>query len=58
MQHAWGRRAYGVLVGKHEGKRKLERLRLRWEDNIKVDVKMDAWTISFWLRIDPVEIRQ
>jgi len=28
---------YGVLVGKSEGKRKLRR-RLRWEDNIKMDL--------------------
>jgi hypothetical protein len=47
-------RAYGVLVGKHEGKGTLERLRLRWDDNIKVDVKMDAWTGLIWLRIDSV----
>jgi hypothetical protein len=29
---------YRVLVGKPEGKRSLERLRRRWEDNIKLDV--------------------
>ena len=29
----------GVLVGKPEGKRPLGRLRLRWEDNIKMDIK-------------------
>jgi len=27
-----------VLVGKHEGKRPLGRLRRRWEDNIKMDL--------------------
>jgi hypothetical protein len=27
---------YRVLVGKPEGKRPLERLRRRWEDNIKM----------------------
>ena len=27
-----------VLVGKPEGKRPLERPRLRWEDNIKMDL--------------------
>jgi hypothetical protein len=32
-----GRGEYGVLVGKPEGKRPLERPRRRWEDNIKMD---------------------
>jgi hypothetical protein len=31
--------AYRVLVGKSEGYRPLGRPRLRWEDNIKMDVK-------------------
>jgi len=30
------RGAYRLLVGKPEGKRLLERLRCRWEDNIKL----------------------
>ena len=34
-----GRGVYSVLVGKPEGKRLLERLRRRWEDNIKVDLQ-------------------
>jgi hypothetical protein len=29
---------YRVLVGKPEGKRPLGRLRLRWEDNIEMDL--------------------
>jgi len=33
------RRAYRILVGKPEGKRLLGRPRLRWEDNIKMDLK-------------------
>ena len=28
--------AYGILVGKSEGKRPIGRLRLRWESNIKM----------------------
>jgi hypothetical protein len=28
-----------VLVGKSEGKRSLERPRIRWEDNIKMDLQ-------------------
>ena len=30
---------YRVLVRKREGKRPLRRLRLRWEDNIKMDLQ-------------------
>jgi len=33
------RGAYRVLVGKHEGKRPLGRHRLRWEDNIKMELQ-------------------
>jgi len=32
------RGVYRVLVGKPEGKRPLGRSRLRWEDNIKIDL--------------------
>jgi len=30
---------YRILVGKPEGKRPLGRHRLRWEDNIKMDLQ-------------------
>jgi len=33
------RGVYRVLVGKPEGKRTLGRPRLRWEDNIKMDLQ-------------------
>jgi hypothetical protein len=33
------RSAYWVLMGKLEGRRLLERPRLRWEDNIKMDFR-------------------
>jgi hypothetical protein len=33
------RGVYRVLVGKPEGKRPLRRPRLRWEDNIKMDLQ-------------------
>jgi hypothetical protein len=33
------RGAYRALVGKPEGRRLLERLRRRWEDNIKMDLR-------------------
>jgi hypothetical protein len=37
--HVLGRAAYRVLVGKREGRRPLARHKLRWEDNVKVNVK-------------------
>jgi hypothetical protein len=35
------RNAYRLLVGKPEGKRRLERPRRRWIDNIKIDLFRD-----------------
>jgi hypothetical protein len=32
-------KAYGILVGKPEGKRPLGRPACRWEDNIKMDLR-------------------
>jgi hypothetical protein len=48
-----GRGVYRVLVGKPEGKRPLERLRCRWEDNNNMDLQWDVgvWTGLSWLRI-------
>jgi hypothetical protein len=40
-------------VGRHEGRRPLEILGHRWEDNIKMDLKEcdeEAWTGLIWLR--------
>jgi hypothetical protein len=34
-----GRDVYRVLVGKPQGKRPLGRLRRRWENNIKIDLR-------------------
>jgi len=40
------------LVGKPEEKRPLGRPKLRWEDNIKIDLQeVGVWTGSIWLRI-------
>jgi len=50
-----GRGMYRVLVGKPNGKRPLGRIRLRWEDNIRMDfhkVGSGLWTGSSWLRIE------
>jgi hypothetical protein len=46
-----GRGAYRGLVGRPEGKRPLERPRRKREDNIKMDVNEEAWTILIWLKI-------
>jgi hypothetical protein len=44
-----------VFVGQTEGNRPLGRHRLRWEDNIKMDLQemrgRGAWTGLIWLRI-------
>jgi len=48
------RDVYWVLMGNHEGKRPLGRLRHGWEDNIKMDFKegrWGAWSGLIWLRI-------
>jgi hypothetical protein len=38
-----GRNVYRVLMGKPEGKRPFERLRRRWEDGIKIDLREIGW---------------
>jgi hypothetical protein len=40
------RDVYRILVGKHEGKRQLGRLRRRWEDNIKMDLQGGMWGVD------------
>jgi hypothetical protein len=52
-----GRRVYRVLVGKPGGKRPLGRLRRRWEDVIKMDLREIGWGVwsgFSWLRIGTV----
>ena len=49
-----GRCAYRASVGKSEGRRTFGRLRRRWQDNIKMDLREVEWgaqTGSIWLRI-------
>ena len=41
---------YRVLVGKPEGKRPLGRLRLRWEDNIMMDLQEMRWGMD-WIEL-------
>jgi hypothetical protein len=53
-----GRKVYRVLVGRPEGKRPLERPRLRWKDGIKMDLTEIGWGRVWsgftWLRIGTV----
>jgi hypothetical protein len=37
------RNAYRILVGKPQGKRPLGRLRRRWDDNIKMELREIGW---------------
>jgi hypothetical protein len=43
------RNAYRLLVGKPEGKRPLGRPRLRWVDNIKMDLLEIGWFSVDWI---------
>jgi hypothetical protein len=36
------RGAYSILVGRPEGKRSLSRLRLRWKNNMKIDLQEEG----------------
>ena len=46
-----GRGVHRVLVGKPEGKRPLERLRRRWEDNIKMDFQEVGGGCEDWMEL-------
>jgi hypothetical protein len=43
------RNAYRILVGKPEGKTPLGRPRLRWVDNIKIDLREIEWDSVNWI---------
>jgi hypothetical protein len=45
------RNAYGILVGKPEGKRPLGRPRRRWVDNIKTDLSEIGWDGVDWIEL-------
>jgi hypothetical protein len=48
------RNAYKILVEKREGKIPHGRLRDRWKDNIRLDLRETVsklWTGSIWLKI-------
>jgi hypothetical protein len=42
------RNAYRILVGKPEGKKPLGRLRRRWDDNTKMDLRETGWGGMDW----------
>jgi hypothetical protein len=43
------RNAYGLLVGKPEGKRPIGRLRRRWVDNVRMDLGEAGWSDVDWI---------
>jgi hypothetical protein len=42
------RNTYRILVGKPEGKRRLERPKCRWDNNIKMDLREIGWGGMDW----------
>jgi hypothetical protein len=48
------RNASRVLVGKSEGNRPLGRPRLKWEDNIKMDLRETGWGGMGWIYVAQV----
>jgi hypothetical protein len=46
-----GRNAYRILVGKSEGKRPQGRLRRRWVDSIKTDLREIGWDGMDWMEL-------
>jgi hypothetical protein len=42
---------YKVLVGKPVGKRPLGRLRHRWEDGIRTDLREIGWEVVEWIHL-------
>jgi hypothetical protein len=45
------RAVYRVLVGRPEGKRQLGRPRRRWEDNIKMDLRVIGIDGANWIQL-------
>ena len=43
--------AYRILVGRSEGKRPLGRLRRRWEDNIKMNLREVGCNPGEWIHL-------
>jgi hypothetical protein len=45
------RNAYRILVGEPESKIPLGRLRRRWVDNIKMDLREIEWDVNDWINL-------
>jgi hypothetical protein len=45
------RNAYGILVGKRDGKNPLGRSRRGWVDNIKMDLRDTEWCSMDWIEL-------
>jgi hypothetical protein len=45
------RNTYRIMVGKPEGKRQLGGPRRRWEDNIKMDLRVIRWGGMDWIKL-------
>jgi hypothetical protein len=45
------RNAYRILVGEPEGKRPLGRPKLKWVDNIKMDLREIGWDDMDWIDV-------
>jgi hypothetical protein len=45
------RNAYRIFVDKPEGRKPLERLRRRWVDNIKMDLREIGWDDMDWINL-------
>jgi hypothetical protein len=52
-----GRDIYRILVGRPEGKRPLGRLRCRWEDNIKLDLREIRIDGADWIQLAQDRVR-
>jgi hypothetical protein len=46
-----GRGVYVILIGRPEGKRPLGRPRRRWNDNIKMDLRVTVIHGANWMRL-------
>jgi hypothetical protein len=46
------RNAYRTLMGKPEGNKPLRRLRRRFRDNIKMDLRGIGWGDMNWIHLD------
>jgi hypothetical protein len=45
------RKVYRVLVGKPEGKRPFGRLRCRWDNGIRIDLREIGWRCLEWIQL-------